>query len=209
MTLRRSGMLIGFLLGTAALVSLSTPARVTAADPPAQLVLDAQDRGDGYWTLSATLTRGGAIQTGRTVDFYQILDFFGERRVPLGSALTDAAGVASRAYSPTSNGLQQILVRYSAEDGTVESDVFEITVSGAEPVIPEEGTILPIVRAWAFPVGAAVLALVWLALALIFFRAVIGIGRQTAPEATESTSMRDGRMDPIPQETSSTEWLDR
>lgn len=204
MTLRLPIVGSGLLLAAAAIACLSAPARVAAADPPARLQVDVQDRGDGYWTLSATLTRGGAIQTGQTVEFYQVLDFFGERRVPLGSAVTDAAGVASRTYSPTSNGAQQILARYSADDGTVESDLFEINVSGAEPVIPEEGPILPIIQTWAFPVGAAVLVLVWLALAVIFFRAVLRIRRQTA-DAPDAASAREGRMEPVPQETSSTE----
>jgi len=202
---RRPVVLLGLLLATAALASLSLPTQVKAADPPAQLTVDVQDRGDGYWTLSATLTRGRDVQTGQTVDFYQVLDFFGERRVPLGSAVTDAAGVASRAYSPTSNGRQEILARYSAEEGTVESDLFEITVSGAEPVIPEQGPVLPIIQAWAFPVGAAVLALVWLMLGLIFFRAVLGIRRRAGADLPEAAPVRDGRMEPVPQETNSTE----
>lgn len=202
---RRALAAIGLLLVTAALASLSAPVRAWAAGPPARLTVDVQDRGDGYWTLSATLTRGGAVQTGQTVDFYQVLDFFGERRVPLGSAVTDAAGVASRAYSPTSSGRQEILARYSAEEGTVESDLFEITVSGAEPVIPEQGPVLPIIQAWAFPVGAAILALVWLMLGLIFFRAVLGIRRRAVADLTEAAPVREGRMEPVPQETNSTE----
>lgn len=195
----------GLFFAALAVGSLSLPSPAAAADPPAHLQVEVQERGDGYWTLRATLTRGEALLTGQSVDFYQVVDFFGERRVPLGTAVTDAAGVASRVYSPTSNGSQQILARYAAEDGTFESDPFEITVSGAVPVIPDEGPVLPIVQAWAFPVGAAVLALVWLALALILLRAVLGVGRRTAAEVSDTASMREGPIDPIPQETRSTE----
>jgi len=193
-----------FLMAMAA-ATLSLPTPAAAADPPAQLQVEVQEQGDGYWTLRATLTRGGALQTGQSVDFYQIVDFFGERRVPLGTAVTDAAGVASRIYSPTSNGAQHILARYSAADGTFESDPFEITVSGAVPVIPEEGPVLPIVQGLAFPVGAAVLALVWLALAFILLRAVVGVSRRAAAEVSDTASMREGPIDRIPQETRNTE----
>lgn len=205
MTARLARGVAGLFLAAMAVASLSLPTSVAAAGPAAQLQVEVQERDDGYWTLRATLTRGGALQSGQAVDFYQVLDFFGERRVPLGSAVTDAAGVASRIYSPTSNGAQQILARYSAEDGTFESDLFQITVSGAVPVIPEQGAVLPIVQALAFPVGAAVLALVWLALAWIFLRAVVGVGRPAAAEASKTAPMREGPIDPIPQETRNTE----
>jgi hypothetical protein len=180
-------MALALALAAILLVSLATPAAVAAADPPAQLRLEVQPGDDGSFTLRATLTRAGAVQSQETIGFFQFVDFFGERWVPIGTAVTDAAGVASRPYSPTSNGNQELIARYADVDGTVASDPFEITVSGAVPAIPAEPPVLPVVRAWAFPVGAAVLFVVWLLLAVILLRAVIGIARPTEMRATAST----------------------
>lgn len=202
---RKARAAFAFVIFALALASLALPGRVAAADPPARLQFEAEQQDDGSWMLRATVTRGGAVQSQETVQFLQLVDFFGERWVPLGTAVTDAAGVASQPYSPTSNGIQRLVARYAADDVTFESDPFEITVSGAIPAIPEEAPVLPVVRAWAFPVGAAILFLVWLALAVILLRAVIGIARPTPPRATSAASMRGRPMESITQETSSKE----
>ncbi|MDH4334793.1 MAG: hypothetical protein OEW24_05975 [Chloroflexota bacterium] len=178
--------------------SLAIPAPVVAADPPARFQTDAEQRDDGSWMLRATLTRAGAVQSQQTVEFLQKVDFFGERWISLGSAVTDSAGVAARLYSPTSNGLQHLVARLAAGDGTFDSDVFDITVSGAVPAIPEGEPNLPIIKMWAFPVGAALLFLVWLALAVIFFRAVIGIARPTRAQATGHAPTREGQAESSP-----------
>lgn len=199
--------LVAFVFVTSALVlaSLALPGHVAGADPPARLQVDAELRDDGAWMLRATLTRGDAVQSQQTVEFLQLADFFGERWVPIATGLTDAAGVASQIYSPTSNGVQRLVARYVAADGTFESDPLEITVSGAVPAIPGEAPVLPIIRAWAFPVGAAILFLVWLVLAVILLRAVIGIARSTPVRATSAAPTREGPTESIPQQTSSTE----
>jgi hypothetical protein len=155
----------------------------SAGPDAAQLEIEAEPREEGAWMLRATLTRAGAVQSQASVGFFQQVEFFGDRWVPLGTAVTDAAGVASRLYSPTSNGDQLLVARFQADDGVVESERVGITVSGAVPFHPPEEPILPIVRAWAFPVGFVILVLVWLALAGILLRAVIGIAR-TQPVET-------------------------
>lgn len=188
-----------------ALVSLANPGQASAADPPARLQFDAEQQNDGSWMLRATVTRGGAVQSQETVQFLELVDFFGERWVPLGTAVTDAGGAASRPYSPTSNGVQHLVARFAASDGTFESDPVEITVSGAVPAISEDPPVLPVVRAWAFPVGAAILFLVWLALAVIFLRAVIGIARPTSAQATATAPTREGPTESSSQQTSSME----
>jgi len=179
---------LALALAAILLVSLATPAAVAAADPPAQLRLEIEPGDDGSFTLRAALTRAGAVQSQETVEFLQRVDFFGERWVPIGTAVTDAAGVASRRYSPTSNGHQELIARFADGGGTIASDRVEITVSRAEPAIPAEPPVLPVVRAWAFPVGAAVLFLVWLLLAVILLRAVIGIARAPHMQATGAPS---------------------
>lgn len=193
-------VLLAFALALAALAiaSVSNPGQVAAADPPARLQLDAESGDDGSWMLRATLTRGGAVQSQETVQFLQGVEFFGQRWVPLGTAVTDAAGVASKLYSPTANGLQELVARVATTDGTLDSDHFEITVRGAVPAIPREPPVLPVVRAWAFPVGAAILFLVWLLLAAVFLRAVVGIARPTETKATGSAPPREGPTDRPP-----------
>jgi hypothetical protein len=194
------------LVGSAiAPASLALPGQVAAADPPARLQLDAEQRDDGSWMLRAKLTRAGTVQSQQTVQFLQRVDFFGERWVPLGTAVTDTAGVASRLYSPTANGVQELIARLAASDGTFDSGPIEITVSGAVPAVPAEPPVLPVVGAWAFPVGAAILFLVWLSLAVIFLRAVIGIARPISGRSTPGAPTREGRMESSFQETSTTE----
>jgi hypothetical protein len=180
------------VLGTGALViaSFASLERAAAADPPARLEAVAEQDDDGVWMLRATLTRAGVVQSGRTVEFLQQVDFFGERWVPLGTAVTDAAGSASLPYSPTWNGVQHLVARYEADDGRYESLPVEITVSGAIPAIPEEAPVLPIMRVWAFPVATVVLILVWLALAGILLGAVVGIARSGPDRATAELPLR-------------------
>lgn len=201
------GAVVAFLVALAALqfASVANPGKAAAADPPARLQFDAEQRDDGSWMLRATLTRAGAVQSQETVQFLRQVDFFGQRRVPIGTAVTDAAGVASLLYWPTSNRAQRLIARHAAEDGTFDSDPFDITVRGAAPAIPGEPPVLPVVRAWAFPVGAAILFLVWLFLAVILLRAVIGIARPAPMQAPSTGSPDHGRQEPSPQPTSSTE----
>lgn len=203
----RRGAIVAFLIAVAALqlASLAIPGNTAAADPPARLQFDAEQRDDGAWMLRATLTRAGAVQSQETIQFLQQVDFFGQRWVPLGTAVTDSAGVASRLYSPTSNGAQRLIARHAGEEGTFASDPLDITVSGAAPAVPGEPPVLPVVRAWAFPVGAAILFLVWLFLAVILLRAVIGIARPTPMQATSSAPSQDAALDSSPQRNSSTE----
>lgn len=192
------------IVGSAALAGLAFPARVDAADPPGQLQMAAEPREDGTWMLAAGLTSDGAPQSQVEVQFFEQVNFFGDRWVPLGTAVTDAAGVASWLYSPTSDGDQVLVARSMAEGGRVESDPVTITVSGAVPFHPPEEPLLPVVRALAFPVGLVILVLVWLTLAGIFLRAVIGIARSAAADGGSPVPLRGGPSDhqtPQPRNT--------
>jgi len=164
------------------LLGLALASPVVASDPPAELTFIAERRAEGGWMLRATLTQGGAVQSQQTVEFLQAVDFFGPRWIPLGNATTDTSGVASRLYSPTSNGVQRLVARHAA----LQSAPVEITVVGAVPAIPREPADLPIVRAWALPIGAAVLVGVWLMLAAILLSAVIGISRSARRKARDN-----------------------
>jgi hypothetical protein len=201
---RKAAAAFALAIGALLTISLANPGPA-AADAPARLQLDVEQRDDASWMLRATLTRSGAVQSQESVQFLQLVNFFGDRWVPIGTAVTDAAGVASRLYSPTSNGVQQLIARYAAVDGAIESDTFEITVRGAAPAIPTEPPVLPVVRAWAFPVGAAVLFLVWLFLAVILLRAVIGIARPTRRRPPDAAPPHEGLTQTSTRQTSSTE----
>ena len=188
-----------------AISSLAVAGPAIAADPTPHLQLVADEREDGSWMLTATLARGAAVQSQQTVEFFQVVDFFGQRQVPLGSATTDAAGTASRLYTPTSNGPQEIVARHAGGAGTTVSEPVHITVSGAAPLIPGRGPVLPIVQALAFPVGAAILFLVWLALAGILVRAIHGIRRSAAEVESAAVAELGLRLGPVEQEAPRTE----
>lgn len=196
---------LGLLFAALAASGAVSPDWAAAAEPRAQLLTGAEEREDRSWMLTAAVTRGGAIQSQQTVEFLQMIEFFGERLVPLGSAVTDSAGVASRLYKPTSNGLQLIVARYRGGGETVESEPFEIDVRGAAPALLGEGPVLPVMQALAFPVGFAVLILVWLALATILLRAMLGIARPAMQQAAKVIPKGSGRVDPESTGTSSTE----
>ena len=153
------------------------PGIAGAAGPGVRLQADAAD--GGTWRLQATVTGAdGTAQSQVAVTFMAATDFFGERWVPIGNALTDTSGTATILYTPTWNGEQRLVARVSGVEGADESEPIVIQVSGALPAIASEPQDLPIVRAWAVPIGAAVVVLVWIVMAFIFLSAAIGIARR-------------------------------
>jgi hypothetical protein len=165
-----------------ALAALSVQANAAlAADP--QVTIAAVDADDGTWRLSAKVTDGdGAAQSQISVTFTAATVFFGERWVPLGTAVTDTSGTASLIYTPSWNGAQTLVARAGTPGGVRLSEPMVIDVIGALPGIALEPDDLPLVRAWALPIGVAVVVAVWVVLAFLFFSAVIGIARRSGPE---------------------------
>lgn len=167
--------LVALLLAVAAL--LARPQLTAAAGPEVQFSAEAAD--DGTWNLQATVFGAdGARLSQVPVTFVAATEFYGDRGIPLGSSVTSTSGVATMIYSPTSNGDQQIVARAVTSEGSLESQPLVVHVDGAVPAVPLEGPTLPIVRAWALPIGIAVVLLVWMVLGGIFLYAVLGIARQ-------------------------------
>jgi hypothetical protein len=165
-----------------ALAALSVQAGAArAADP--QVTVEAAAADDETWRLSAKVTADdGAARSQVSVTFSVATEFFGERWVPVGTAVTDTSGTASLIYTPSWNGAQTLVARASAPDGVQLSEPMVIDVIGALPAIAPEPDDLPLVRAWALPIGVAVVVAVWVVLALLFLSAVIGIARRSGPE---------------------------
>jgi hypothetical protein len=153
------------------------PQHVSAAEP-AEVALSMTEAEDGALLLQAVVTdQENTPVGGVSVRFGYRVDFFGQRTVPIGSASTDVVGRASILYQPTWNGPQEIVARAGSAGGSVTTASLTAIVSGVSPALPAEREVLPTVRAWATPVAALVVALVWLTLAVIFLSAVIGIAR--------------------------------
>lgn len=168
-------MLAAVALAAAAL--LARPQLAAAAGPEVQFSAEAAD--DGTWRLEATVVGAdGSALSQVPVTFAAATDFFGDRWIPLGSSVTSTSGVATVIYVPTSNGDQEIVARAATSDGSLESQPLVVHINDAVPAVPLEGPDLPIVRAWALPIGIAVVLLVWMLLGGIFLYAVLGIARQ-------------------------------
>lgn len=147
-----------------------------AAEPAIRAQAEAMD--DGSFRLSATVTTAeGRAQSQAPVTFLAATEFFGSRWVPVGTAVTDTSGTATIVYTPTWNGDQRLIARAASPQGALESQPVNIEVSGALPGVTTEPPDLPIVRAWALPIGVVVVLLVWLILGFLFLSAVIGIAR--------------------------------
>lgn len=179
-----------------AAVLLLAPAAVGAAEPagPSKLPtsvaggtlsMSATEQWDGSVSLEARLVDAAASPiSGATVDFFVAVEYFGERRIDLGSVATDVIGIARLQYRPTWSGAHRLAARVSGADGSRLTSPEAIqTVSGVTRPIGVQEEVLPITRTWAMPVAVLVVAGVWLTLAAIFIAVVIGVRRAAQPAA--------------------------
>lgn len=180
-------------VGLALSALLAQPEGTRGAEPPVTLEATALD--DGTWRLTSSVraSDGGALSQ-IAVTFAAATEFFGERWVPIGMAVTDTSGTASLVYSPTWNGSQVLVARTSGNGGVQVSKPVSIEVNGALPGIAREREDLPIVRAWALPVGVGVVVAVWAVLAFLFLSAVIGIARRPTNTEAIPGPAPDGRV---------------
>ena len=169
------------VLASAALATLR-PAGTSAAaeDRRTNLVmLEPRAGAQGTLLLAAKLTdpRGNPIE-GASIDFFFLVDFMGESRAPLGSAVTTDAGIARVPYRVRLNGPVDFGATF---DGTpdraaaVGGPVRVIMTTGRATLgIPEENSLGRVGR-WV-PWVALVLALaVWGTLIGVTARTVIGL----------------------------------
>lgn len=179
-------------LALAAIALLARPELTAAAGPEVAFSAEAAD--DGTWRLEATVVGADGSRLSQVpVTFVAATDFFGDRWVPLGSSVTSTSGTATLIYVPTSNGDQQIVARAATSEGSLESQPLVVHIDDAVPAVPVEGPDLPIVRAWALPIGIAVVLLVWMLLGGIFLYAVLGVARQ--PEVVQAPQRVPPRVD--------------
>jgi hypothetical protein len=175
--MRRSPRL-GAAAAALALSLLFLGASVADAAEPA-IRAQAEAMGDGSFRLTAKVTTAeGGAQSQTLVTFLAATEFLGSRWVPVGTAVSDTSGTATVLYNPTWNGEQRLIARAAGPQGALESEPISIEVSGALPGVNTEPPDLPIVRAWALPIGVLVVVVVWLVLAFIFLSAVVGIARR-------------------------------
>lgn len=176
-TVRRVTPLVFLTLLLASAALVARPAAALAVGPDVELTAEAT--GGGGWTLQARVTGAdGSALSQVDVTLVMATDFFGDRWIPLGTGVTSTSGVATFAYAPTSTGDQSIVARAATSEGSRDSRALVIHVESAVPAVPAERATLPIVRAWALPVGIGVVVLVWIVLGAIFVFAVLGIARQ-------------------------------
>lgn len=164
---------LGLGEANAALADTSTVARATslAFEEP-------QESQNGYSVSVVLASADGEPLTRETVDFFVVPDFFGERPVPLRSALTDLEGRATITYSPSWNGTHNLTARYGGNDGYQPGVAgIELAVSGLPEYVATDAGSLDAIRRWAAPGAVALAIAVWLVLAWIVFRVGWGISR--------------------------------
>lgn len=110
------------------------------------------------------------------VDFFVTPDFFGDRSLPLQTAITNAAGEATITYAPTWNGAHRLTASF-AGDGLYQAGEGNavLTVSGLPTSHESEPAALGAIRQWAGPGAVAGTIIVWLLLAGVLFRVGWGI----------------------------------
>ena len=134
---------------------------------------------DQGYVLSVHIhTTDGKPVNETAVRFYQVVDFFGQREMYLGSAVTDGQGNAALAYLPAELGPHQILVRSAAKEhvGSAEGrTTFQATVAAAA-YRPEAVPLADFSKVVTAVVGAIVLT-VWALIAFAFVSTARGVRR--------------------------------
>jgi hypothetical protein len=152
-------------IGLAAVLTFSAPGFAQESSSNARLKVGepAKTSTRGVLALSATLTTAeGKPASDRQVDFYQQVEFFGDRDALLGTAPTDSTGTAILLYQPATRGKQTIIARFGGggslqkAEGNVTIDVREVA-----ELFEEEHASLDTVRRW-LPLGLiTVVLIVW------------------------------------------------
>ena len=168
------------LLGLAALCGAvaGTASAQVAPGAASMLKLDQPTRTNvkGRLVLSATLVAPDAKVAGeRRVGFYQHVDLLGSRDALLGSATTDASGVAVLVYEPAQTGRQVVTARFAGADLLPASEA-SITFVVDEAVPPYDQEPLPYlaIRPWLTYLVSGAIIWIWLVLLFVLVRGVVG-----------------------------------
>lgn len=134
---------------------------------------------DQGYVLSVRIHTTDAMPVNETaVRFYQVVDFFGQREMYLGSAVTDGQGNAALPYLPAELGPHQILVRSTARDHFSAAEgrtTFEATV--AAPAYQAETVPLADFSKIVTAVVGAIVLTVWALIAFAFISTARGVRR--------------------------------
>jgi hypothetical protein len=183
--MKLGGRVLAAVSGAIVALLLVGPAVGLAADP-AVVDLEAGEAKDGAWQLKAhVVDAAGEPVAGTEVRLTVAVDFLGQRRIFIDSAPTDVTGGATLVYRPTWNGEHRLIAEAGGADGgLVVAGQLTVDVTGVRSPVTPDAIALPLVRAWAFPVAALVVALVWGILGMVFLITVIGI-RRARPGTTQ------------------------
>ena len=132
----------------------------------------------GYVLTVHLHTSDGQPVNEDTVRFYQAVDFFGQREMLLGSAITDGQGNTSLTFLPARPGSYSIIARSTDKDHFTSAEgrtTFDATV--AAPAYKAETIALSgFTKVVTAAVGAIVLA-VWALIALALISTARGVRR--------------------------------
>jgi hypothetical protein len=159
----------------------------------------------GTWLVQARCAGiAGEAVSGHAVKFTTTVEFLGTRRVVIGTAISDASGLAELVYRPTWNGRQLIVATTAGASGTeIVSSAIAIDVTGATSPLPAEETQLPLLRAWSLPVGALIVGGVWATLLGLFAAVLIGIRRAgRRPDAVDGPAQNGAGTSHVPSDAS-------
>lgn len=174
------------LLAFAATLMLTSNATSAASGPsPAVLQLSTAPslnakghKIKGQLLIVAKLTAAdGTPLSKETVAYYERVTFAGaEREAALGTAVTDATGVAAIVYQPAQAGKHTLTVHFAGNGGATNADANStIQVTDVVPLFPATTAPLASVRHWLSIAVLLIVVAVWVFLLGLVLRVVFGI----------------------------------
>jgi hypothetical protein len=154
-------------------------AQAAAASTTVTLTPAAPSSVKGQLIVSAKLAGpDGRPVSGQEISFYVPVELFGNREAYVGSATTDATGVAALGYQPAQVGRQQIIARFSGASTYAPSEASrDVEVSEVAPAFRTESLPFAGLREW-LPMGLiALVIVVWGILLGVFVGTVRAIRR--------------------------------
>ena len=175
-----------FLVSIAAVLVLglsfiaSVPVAAAQAKSVVTLTYEVQTNRQGKEDLFliAKVTQENGYPLGeRTILFFETVELFGTSRVPVGSAVTSAVGIAALKYETRQAGEHKFTVVYSGDETTASAIVdATLDLQGLPPMEPLEKPVgMEKISYWSMVGAGAVVALVWGLLAFVVVFTVHGI----------------------------------
>lgn len=187
-------LIIPTLLTVISLIMILSASYVTAQDGTETspttttfLTVDHRVKSDisgEYISIEAKLIGEDGRPVGeRSVTFFLIEDYFGLNSIRLGTATTNAVGIASIRYETMRVGAHQIEAIFTGDDEYIAARVIStINITNVPAVEDESIGLQPIHNAGLMVVGIIVL-FVWILLVIVLYKLFFGI-RQSGDTAT-------------------------